>query len=77
MARVPGMQAVNRRLARLGVEFVDLTECEHGCGASTSCMVGRAEREVFVHGLPDPVTAVDALADEVERLRRRARARHR
>ena len=69
MSRVPGMQAAHRRLARLGVETVDLTHCDHGFGCEASVQVGRAERTFTVHGASDPVAAVDELADRVERAR--------
>lgn len=73
MARVPGMAAAQRRLARLGVEAVDMTYCDHGIGCEASAQVGRAEREFVVHGASDPAAAVDELAERIERARRAAR----
>lgn len=76
MANVAGLRAANRRLARLGVDAVDLSYCEHGHNAECQVQVGRAVQTANVHGAPDPVLAVDRLVEEVERLRR-ARGRRR
>ena len=73
MDRVAGMRAANRRLARLGVETVDLSYCEHGCNAECRVQVGRVMQTVSVHGASDPVLAVDRLVAQVEQLRRSRR----
>ena len=77
MGRVPGMAAAERRLARLGVEYVDMTWCEHGHGATAKATIGRIVQEFTVHAAPDPVAAVDELCDRVERARRMTRRKHR
>ena len=77
MGRVPGMAAAERRLARLGVEYVDLTHCDHGYGCEAVAAVGRARRRFRVHASPSPLAAVEQLADAVEHARRRARTRRR
>ena len=77
MGRVPGMAAAERRLARLGVEFVDMTYCEHGHGATAEAVVGRASRKFMVHAASSPVVAVDELCDRVEQARRMTRRKRR
>lgn len=77
MGEVAGLRSANRRLARLGVENVDLSYCEHGHNAECEAQVGRTRIRVRVHGRPDPVAAVDALVDEIERRRSRAIRRRR
>ena len=77
MGRVPGMAAAERRLARLGVEWVDMTYCEHGAGCTAEAQVGRAPRKFTVHAASSPVAAVDELCERVERARRMTRRKRR
>lgn len=71
MAIVAGMRSANRRLARLGVESVDFTACDHGVGVSCRVQVKRVMRDVYIHGATDPITALDQLVDEISALKRR------
>ena len=77
MGRVPGMAAAERRLARLGVEFVDMTWCDHGHGATAEARVGRAHQKFTVHAASSPLAAVDELCEQVERARRMNRGQRR
>lgn len=71
MNTVAGFQSANRRLAKLGVEDVDLTLCDHGAGTSCLVNVRGVNHRVSVHGAKDHLTALDQLCDEISALRRR------
>ena len=75
MARVPGMAAAQRRLARLAVDTVDMSYCEHGHGCEGVAVVAGVPRTFSVHAAVSPVAAVDDLAEQIEQARRAARRR--
>lgn len=71
MAGMAGMEAANRRCAKLGIEAVDMTWCDHGHGAEAKVQDGRVTRKLTVHGHPTPVAAIDAMCDLLEAHRRK------
>ena len=75
MASVAGMASANRRLARLGVQEVDLSVCDHGCNAEAAIVIGSRRHTIKVHGQRDWVAAVDALADVADHLRMKNRVK--
>ena len=71
MANVAGMRSAHRRLARLGVQEVDLSSCDHGAGVRAIAPVRGVLHTFTVHGARDHLIALDQLCDEIEAFRRR------